>query len=57
MQKFILFSVAEPELEPERYAAPAPKAPAPTMVLNMGRNWKMTQNLTVYNPFSSYFQQ
>jgi hypothetical protein len=44
---------SEPDLQ--RHAAPAP-APAPTapvgqMVL------KMTQNKTIYNPFSSYFQQ
>jgi hypothetical protein len=37
--------------------APAPMALAPIMVLNMVRNRKITQNITVYNPFSSYFQQ
>jgi hypothetical protein len=31
--------------------------PAPTMVFIMVKNFKLTQNLTVYNPFSSYFQQ
>jgi hypothetical protein len=38
-----------------RDAAPAPTAPAPTMRFNMFRNWKRTQNITVYNPYSSYF--
>jgi hypothetical protein len=48
---------SEPEPEPYRDAALAPTATDPTMVLNMVRNSKMTQNVTVYNLFSSYFQQ
>jgi hypothetical protein len=31
--------------------------PAPTMVLNIVRNLKMAQNVTFYNPLSSYFYQ
>jgi hypothetical protein len=27
------------------------------MVLNMVGKWKLAQNVTVYDPFSSYFQQ
>jgi hypothetical protein len=27
------------------------------MIFNMVRNLKMTQNVTAYNPISSYFQQ
>jgi hypothetical protein len=38
-------------------AALAPTDPAPTMVLNMVGNGKLTQNVTVYVPFSSYFEQ
>jgi hypothetical protein len=47
------------ELEPELLhdAAPALMALAPTMVLNVVRDCKTTQNVTLYNPFSSYFQQ
>jgi hypothetical protein len=26
-------------------------------ILNMVRNWKISQNVTVYNPISSFFQQ
>jgi hypothetical protein len=37
--------------------APTAPAPAPTMVIYHGQEYKMTQNVRVYNKVSSYFQQ